>query len=94
MDATFAIAVGDVNEAPTDLLLSNDTVSENDPGAVVATLSASDPDIGDSATFVIVDDPSGAFEVVGDQLKLKDGVTLTTLRLKSPTVAARLIARA
>jgi Ca2+-binding RTX toxin-like protein len=75
-DATFAIAVGDVNEAPTDLLLSNDTVLENDPGAVVATLSASDPDVGDTATFVIVDDPSGAFEVVGDQLKLKDGVTL------------------
>jgi Ca2+-binding RTX toxin-like protein len=75
-DATFAIAVGDVNEAPTDILLSNNTVSENDPGAVVATLSASDPDIGDSASFVIVDDPSGAFEVVGDQLKLKDGVTL------------------
>jgi len=75
-DATFAIAVGDVNEAPTDLLLSNDIVSENDPGAVVATLSASDPDVGDTATFVIVDDPSGAFEVVGDQLKLKDGVTL------------------
>ena len=75
-EETFEIAVGDVNEAPTGLNVSNDTIAENDPGAVVATLSANDPDAGDSAAFAIVNDPSGAFEIVGDQLKLKDGVSL------------------
>ncbi len=73
---SVTIALADVNEAPTDIVLSNDTVDENDAGAVVATLSAADQDAGDTATYTIVNDPSGAFEIVGDQLKLKDGVEL------------------
>ncbi|NOX95294.1 MAG: cadherin repeat domain-containing protein [Alphaproteobacteria bacterium] len=38
-DATFAIAVGDVNEAPEDLKLSNANVAENAAGAVIGDLS-------------------------------------------------------
>ena len=75
-EAMFEIAVGDVNEAPTEIALSGDSVDENDAGAVVATLTSSDPDVGDTAAYSIADDPSGLFEVVGDQLKLKDGVSL------------------
>ncbi|MHA7873408.1 MAG: cadherin repeat domain-containing protein, partial [Hyphococcus sp.] len=65
-----------VNEAPTDIALSDDAVAENDAGAVVATLTASDPDFNDAAVFSLEDDPSGLFEIVDGQLKLKDGVTL------------------
>ncbi len=72
----FSIPVADVNEGPTDISFSGDTVSENDAGAVVATLSAADPDAGDSATFAIADDASGLFEILGNELKLKDGVSL------------------
>ena len=75
-EATFDIAVGDVNEAPAELDLSNNVVAENDPGAVVGVLTSADPDAGDSAAYTIADDPSGLFEVVGDQLKLKDGAAL------------------
>ena len=70
------VDLADVNEAPTDIAISNDTISEGEAGAVVATLTSSDPDAGDTATYAIADDPSGAFEIVGDQLKLKDGVSL------------------
>ncbi len=75
-EQAFTITIADVNESPTDIALSNNTVDENDPGAVVATLSASDPDAGDTVTFTLTGDPSGLFEIVGDQLKLKDGASL------------------
>ncbi|NOX93531.1 MAG: DUF642 domain-containing protein, partial [Alphaproteobacteria bacterium] len=52
------------------------TVAENNVGTVVATLTASDPDVGDNATFSLSEDASGLFEVVGNELKLKDGVSL------------------
>ncbi|MEM9989161.1 MAG: cadherin domain-containing protein, partial [Pseudomonadota bacterium] len=69
-----------------DLVLSNGahlvadestlTIDENTEGAVVATLSATDQDSGDTASFTLTDDTSGLFEVVGNELKLKDGVSL------------------
>ncbi len=73
---TFAITVADINEPPFDIDFSGSSVDENNAGATVATLSASDPDAGDTATFSVADDPSGLFEVVGTELKLKDGVSL------------------
>ncbi|MCE7998119.1 MAG: cadherin repeat domain-containing protein [Rhodobiaceae bacterium] len=70
---TFTIAVGDVNEGPSDIALSNASVDENAAGAVVGTLSTTDVDAGDSHTYAVDD---ARFEVVGGELKLKDGVSL------------------
>ena len=70
---TFTISVGDENEVATDIALDNTSVAENDAGAVVGTLSTTDPDAGDSHTYAVSDD---RFEVVDGQLKLKDGVSL------------------
>ena len=53
--------------------LSNTTIDENDAGAVVGTVSAVDPDDGDSLTYTVSDD---RFEIVGNELRLKDGVSL------------------
>ncbi len=72
----FTINVADVNEAPVSLTLSDTSVDENDAGAIVATLSSTDIDEGDSATYTLSEDASGLFEVVGNDLKLKDGVSL------------------
>ncbi|MCV6612921.1 MAG: VCBS domain-containing protein [Amphritea sp.] len=74
----FSISVADVNEAPTDISLSANTVTENATGAVVGNLSTTDPDGGDKHTYTVSD---SRFEVVDDgsgnkQLKLKDGVSL------------------
>ncbi|NGZ06872.1 MAG: cadherin repeat domain-containing protein, partial [Magnetococcales bacterium] len=65
------ITVTDLNEVPTDVVLSTSTVPEDTAGAVVGRLLATDPDRGDSARFALVSDPSGLFEIVNDQLRLK-----------------------
>ena len=70
---TFTISVGDENEVATDIALDNNTVAENDAGAVVGTLTTTDPDAGDTHTYTVSDN---RFEVVDGQLKLKDGVSL------------------
>ncbi|MCK5041610.1 MAG: tandem-95 repeat protein, partial [Sphingomonadales bacterium] len=70
---SFTIDVGDVNEAPTDISLDNLSVAEDDEGAVIGTLSVTDPDAGDAHTYSVSDD---RFEVVDGQLKLKDGESL------------------
>lgn len=81
---SFVIAVGDVDEtppgapaptlapvnaAPTDIALGGTTIAENSAvGALVGTLSATDPDAGDSFTFALLDDAGGAFALDGDRL--------------------------
>lgn len=70
---SFTVQVKDVNEAPTDISISNLTVSENAAGAVVGKLSTVDPDAGNTHTYKVSD---SRFEVVGGDLKLKSGVSL------------------
>src|ERR1700752_3156680 len=68
---TAAIMATLANQAPTGVTLTTDhTFKEAIGGEIVGTLSATDPDPGDTFTFS-VNDPR--FEVVGSLLKLKDG---------------------
>jgi VCBS repeat-containing protein len=68
-DATLTIATTNVNEAPTDISLSNATLPQGTPvGTVVGALSATDPDAGDTATFSLVNDDGGQFAVSGGNL--------------------------
>ena len=62
------------NEAPTDVTLAPTAVSENRPaGTVVGTLSAVDPDAGDTNTFTLVagtgSADNGSFSISGTSLK-------------------------
>ena len=74
----FVISVTNVNEAPGSIALSSSTVTENVPGAVIGTLSATDPEgnpISYSVTdplFEIAESTIGVFNV----LKLKAGESL------------------
>ena len=67
----FTITVTPVNDTPTDISLSNSSVAENaGAGALVGTLSGTDPDAGDSLSFSL---PSGlgdnsAFTISGTTL--------------------------
>jgi hypothetical protein len=70
---SFTIAVENVNEAPTDISISTLSVDENAAGAVVANVTTTDPDAGDTHSYSVSD---SRFEVVGGQLKLKSGVSL------------------
>ena len=65
------------NVAPTDILVSGGTVDENSgSGTVVATLNAVDENVADTFTYTITDDASGAFEVVGNEIRVKAGADL------------------
>lgn len=71
----FVKNLSTVNRPPTALALSYSTVAENvTVGTVVGTLTAADPDAGDTAVFSLVagDDAAGnaAFTVNGNQLRL------------------------
>jgi hypothetical protein len=71
--ATVTITVTDSNLAPTDIMLTDQTILENLPiGSVTAYLSALDPNVGDSFTYSLVsgagDTDNASFSISGNQL--------------------------
>lgn len=70
---TFIITVIDVNESPIDINLDALSVAENNEGAIIGNIYVTDPDIGDTFSYALSDT---RFEVVGEQLKLNNGVIL------------------
>ena len=75
---TVTINLTAVNDAPTDIILSGSTVSENIAGAVFGNLSLVDPDFGDFASHYDVRSDLVEVKNIGgvDKLKLKDGISL------------------
>lgn len=69
----FTIGVTNVNETPSDIVLSGSSVAENLEGGTVGTLSVVDPDAGDTHSWSVDD---ARFEVSGGVLKLKAGTSL------------------
>ncbi len=59
------------NHPPTDILLSNTSIQENPVmGALIGTLSAVDPDPGDTFTYSFVVNPYDAFMITGNELRV------------------------
>lgn len=83
----FRIYVQDINEAPTDIALSNSAVNEIKTNVVVGTLSALDPDAGDSFTFSVVNDTR--FAIDGTDLKLVSALDYETLPNHQTSVTVR-----
>ncbi|WP_262030241.1 cadherin domain-containing protein [Microvirga sp. Mcv34] len=76
-EKTFTITVNNVNEAPTGVTLSKSNVDENSTGAtVVGLLGALDPDANGTYTYALVSDPDAKFQVVGNQLQVRNGASL------------------
>ncbi len=74
----LTISVNDVGESPTDLVLSSSSIDSNSPlGAVVGTLSTTDPDEGDSFTYML-GSGNNAFTIVGDQLLTNSSLDFET----------------
>jgi serralysin len=72
----FTIAVTD-NTAPTDIVLPTMSIIENAAvNAIVGTLEAVDPDKGDTFTFTLKADASGAFDIKDSRLIVKDPLKL------------------
>lgn len=55
IENTFTLNVSNVNDAPTDIILSNYLIAENTPSAtVIGTLSVVDQDLADTHTLTLV----------------------------------------
>ncbi|WP_431027700.1 S-layer homology domain-containing protein [Lysinibacillus sp. LZ02] len=73
-EKSFTINITNVNEAPINLTLGSSSVEENNPAnTVVGTLSATDPDAGDTFTYSLVsgsgDTDNGSFNISGNELR-------------------------
>ena len=81
------------NEAPTDLTLAPTAVSENQPaGTVVGTLSAVDPDAGDTHAFTLVTgtgaSDNSSFSISGSSLRTAAVLDYETTPTRSIRVRA------
>jgi VCBS repeat-containing protein len=66
----FTITVNDVNEAPTDIALSANSINENmASGSTVGTLSSTDADAGNTFTYVLSGTDAASFSITGSTLK-------------------------
>ena len=75
VETSFRAIVQNVNDTPINLLISGSSINENiTAGYIVANLSSTDPDDGDTFTYSLVDGEgdtdNNAFTIVGDQLKI------------------------
>ncbi len=73
IEIPFTISVENVNERPTDILLSNNEILENKPiGTVIGEFSTVDQDTGNTFTYVLVDESASTdndlFTVSADTL--------------------------
>ncbi len=79
-DTTFNGVYGqrfDTTGAPVFVALSTPQVEENAANAtLVGTLSAIDPDPGDTVTFELINDAGGRFALAGGQVTVADGSLL------------------
>jgi len=77
IENVFTINVSNVNDAPTDIILSNNALDENMPvGTTIGTLSVIDADIADTHTLVFVSGSGSANNasviIVGNELKTNE----------------------
>ncbi|MEQ9165103.1 MAG: cadherin domain-containing protein, partial [Fulvivirga sp.] len=70
----FTITINNTNETPTDITLSASSINENNSvNAVIATISTTDSDIGNTFTYILAfgegDDDNASFNLNGSQLR-------------------------
>ncbi|WP_175304539.1 tandem-95 repeat protein [Candidatus Nitrospira nitrificans] len=86
------VTVTAVNDAPTDLSLSANTVAENSAnGTVVGTVSGTDADTGDTKTYSFTDNAGGRFAINSStgQITVADGSLLNYEAATSHGVTVR-----
>lgn len=86
-DVDFANAVAD---APTDITLSGTTIQEFAAnGLSIGTLSALDPDVGNTFTYSLLNNAGGRFAILGTQLVVANGLLLDFEQATSHSVTVR-----
>ncbi|WP_141655380.1 Ig-like domain-containing protein, partial [Roseivirga seohaensis] len=89
-EKAFTITINDVNEAPTDMSLSNNIIDEaDDAGVLVGTMASVDQDAAETFTYTLVagtgDDNNLLFTFTGDELRTATPInfeTNTTLSIR------------
>ena len=78
LSVNFTVDINDLNEEPTSITLSPNSVDENSaPNTVVGTITVTDPDVGDTDhTLALTDDAGGRFTLSGNQIVVTDGSLL------------------
>ncbi len=76
-DATVTINTASVNDAPGTIVLTNISITENQPiGSTVGFMSTTDVDAGDTHTYSLVsgagDADNGSFSIVGNKLQSEE----------------------
>jgi parallel beta-helix repeat protein len=78
------------NQAPTSVALNGNFVTENSSGGVVlGSLSAVDPNSGDTHSFTLVDSAGGRFAISGNQVVVAAGANLDYEAANSHTIVVR-----
>ncbi|HET7879976.1 MAG TPA: hypothetical protein VFL55_03760, partial [Acetobacteraceae bacterium] len=73
----LTVNLTNVNEAPTTVTFTPAAFAESAAnGTSVGTLSATDPDAGDTARFQLADDAGGRFMIVGNTLQIAENLLL------------------
>ncbi|WDQ16168.1 cadherin domain-containing protein [Rhodopirellula sp. P2] len=82
-DQTFTINVADINEAPTAIALSDDSIADDSvSGTVVGSFTTTDVDASDSFTYSLVsgtgDTDNASFTIVGNELRTATTIDFDT----------------
>ena len=91
-DETFAINLTNVNETPTDLSLSANSVAENAAnGTVVGIVTGTDPDTGDTQSYSLTNTAGGRFAINAStgEITVADGTLLDYESATSHSVTVR-----
>jgi uncharacterized delta-60 repeat protein len=85
------VAITSVNDAPTDIALAGSSVQEfRANGTQVGTLTATDPDAGDTLTYTLLNSAGGRFAIVNtNRLVVADGLLLDYEQATSHQVQIR-----
>ena len=86
------VTVSAVNDAPTDLSLSANTVAENaSNGTVVGIVTGTDPDTGDTQTYSLTNTAGGRFAINSStgEITVADGTLLDYESATSHSVTVR-----
>lgn len=77
-DMTFTVRLQDLDDTPPQALafVSGGSVRAGQAGATIGRLQVTDPDTTGGFTFRFLEGDAWQFEVVGDELRLKPGVSL------------------
>ncbi|MFN7715339.1 MAG: ELWxxDGT repeat protein, partial [Pseudanabaenaceae cyanobacterium] len=82
-DKALTISINNINDAPTNLLLSASSINENVPvNSVIGTFTSTDQDTGNTFTYALVSGAgstdNAAFTIVGNQLQINSSPDFET----------------